>query len=77
MKAEQQARAMLDRMGVDDVDGFTSGDLVELANLIAKHADMLMTINRDGGVTAQMIGAGCTWGAGDKFLCYKLKGEEA
>ncbi len=32
---EQQARDMLDRMGVPDARGYTSGDLVELANLIA------------------------------------------
>ena len=33
--AEQRARDMLDRMGVPDAQSYTSGDLVELANLIA------------------------------------------
>jgi hypothetical protein len=35
MTAEQKARDMLDRMGVDDAQSFSAGDLVELANLIA------------------------------------------
>ena len=35
MTAEQKARDMLDRIGVYNVDRFTSGDLAELANLIA------------------------------------------
>lgn len=33
--AEQQARDMLERCGVEDAQCFTSGDLVELANLVA------------------------------------------
>jgi len=33
--AEQQARDLLDRMGVPDAQSFSAGDLVELANLIA------------------------------------------
>lgn len=33
--AEQAARALLDRMGVPNVQAYSSGDLVELANLIA------------------------------------------
>lgn len=33
--AEQEARDMLERMGVEDAQLFTAGDLVELANLIA------------------------------------------
>jgi hypothetical protein len=35
MTAEQEARDMLERMGVADAQEFTAGDLVELANLIA------------------------------------------
>lgn len=35
LSAEQQARDMLERCGVDDAQTFSSGDLVELANLIA------------------------------------------
>ncbi len=38
--AEQQARDMLDRLGVEDAQTYSSGDLVELANLIAE-VDML------------------------------------
>ena len=34
MTAEQQARDMLERMGVDGAQSFTAGDLVELANLL-------------------------------------------
>ena len=33
--AEQQARDMLERMGVPEAQNYTAGDLVELANLIA------------------------------------------
>jgi hypothetical protein len=33
--AEQQARDMLERMGVPDAQSYSAGDLVELANLIA------------------------------------------
>jgi uncharacterized protein (DUF1800 family) len=33
--AEQQARDMLERMGIGEAQSFTSGDVVELANLIA------------------------------------------
>ena len=33
--ADQQARDMLERMSVEDAQSFTTGDLVELANLIA------------------------------------------
>ncbi len=35
MTAEQQARDLLDRMGVDDAQSYSAGELVELANLIA------------------------------------------
>lgn len=33
---EQQARELLERIGVDGVEKYTSGDLVELANLIGE-----------------------------------------
>ncbi|MCK6433380.1 MAG: hypothetical protein HUU30_17630 [Burkholderiaceae bacterium] len=36
MTAEQQARDMLERMGVEGAQNFSAGDLVELANLIAE-----------------------------------------
>jgi len=35
MTAEQKARDMLERIGVEGAQRFTAGDLVELANLIA------------------------------------------
>lgn len=35
MTAEQKAREMLERMGVEDAQDFSAGDLVELANLIS------------------------------------------
>lgn len=34
---EQQARDLLDRMEVDGAQNFSSGELVELANLISEH----------------------------------------
>lgn len=34
--AEQQARDLLERLDVEDAQSFSSGDLVELANLIAE-----------------------------------------
>lgn len=36
MTPEQEARDMLERMGVEGAQDFTAGDLVELANLIAE-----------------------------------------
>jgi hypothetical protein len=37
--AEQQARDLLERMGVEDAQAFSAGDLGELANLIADRTD--------------------------------------
>lgn len=37
MTAEQKARNMLKRLGVEEAQSFSAGDLVELANLIADH----------------------------------------
>jgi hypothetical protein len=34
--AEQQARDLLERIGVSDAHSYATGDLVELANLIAE-----------------------------------------
>lgn len=34
--AEQQARDLLERCGVEEAQSFSAGDLVELANLIAE-----------------------------------------
>lgn len=38
--AEQQARDMLERMGIENAQSFTAGQLVELANLIADRASI-------------------------------------
>lgn len=38
ISAEQQARDMLERMGIENAQSFTAGQLVELANLIAARA---------------------------------------
>lgn len=40
MTAEQQARDMLERIGIEDAQSFSAGDLVELANLISGTAPM-------------------------------------
>lgn len=45
--AEQAARDLLERLGVKDAQSYTSGDLVELANLIP--AAYLAKIGRVGG----------------------------
>ncbi len=37
MTAEQKARDMLERMGVEGAQSFSAGELVELASLIADH----------------------------------------
>lgn len=36
MTAEQRARDLLERCGVEDAQSFTAGDVVELANLLAE-----------------------------------------
>jgi len=36
--AEQESRDLLERIGIEDAQSFTAGDLVELANLIAFYA---------------------------------------
>jgi hypothetical protein len=39
---EQEARNMLERMGVENAQTFTAGELVELANLIAENRQLLI-----------------------------------
>jgi len=46
MTAEQQARDMLERMGVEDAQSFSTGDLVELANLIAERDYLLKMVDQ-------------------------------
>ncbi len=47
--AEQQARDMLDRMGIDGAQSFSSGELVELANLL-NFSQLLTKKNAELGV---------------------------
>ena len=44
--AEQQARDLLERCGVDDAQSFTAGDVIELANLIAENSQLHSVIER-------------------------------
>ena len=44
MSAEQKARDMLERMGVDGAQNFSAGELVELASLIAANDSKLSAI---------------------------------
>lgn len=41
---EQKARDMLERMGIDRAQSFTSGDVVELANMIAVHDQLVAAL---------------------------------
>ena len=56
MSAEQQARDMLARMGVEGAQEFSAGDLTEIANLIAgsmpapmSDRELCALIEREGG----------------------------
>lgn len=44
--AEQQARDLLERLGVEDAQSFSAGDVVELANLIADAEHLRVLIRR-------------------------------
>ena len=44
--AEQQARDLLERMGYDDAQSLTAGDVVELANIIAENSQLKMRLSR-------------------------------
>ena len=48
--AEQKARDMLERMGVENAQEFSAGDLVELANLIAA-SDAAVAAERERNAT--------------------------
>jgi len=41
---EQKARDLLERMGYEDAQSLTAGDVVELANLIASHDQLVKMI---------------------------------
>ncbi len=55
MTAEQEARDMLDRMGVEDAQAFTAGDLVELANLITEVGKLCAAVAADRGLQQQQV----------------------
>lgn len=46
MTAEQQARDMLERIGVEDAQRFSAGALVELANLISARDGAAAVVTR-------------------------------
>jgi hypothetical protein len=48
VSAEQEARDMLERMGVEDAESFTAGDLVELANLLAAVGEIRRSVEDEG-----------------------------
>lgn len=67
--AEQLARNMLERMGIEDAQSFTAGQLVELANLIAERArpqgpTVVMEPQEAARAGAPMDFANPQWGQG-------------
>lgn len=58
--AEQKARDMLERMGVEGAQRFSAGDLVELANLISERDHLAAVIDTigtaDGGLALYPVG---------------------
>lgn len=48
--AEQKARDILERMGIENAQEFSSGTLVELANLIAEIEELRCKIEQFEGV---------------------------
>jgi hypothetical protein len=48
MTAEQKARELLERIGVENAKAFSSGELVELANLIAERDHLVDVIDYIG-----------------------------
>jgi hypothetical protein len=45
MTAEQKARDLLERMGDENAQGYSAGDIVELANLIAERDHLLKVLD--------------------------------
>lgn len=45
---EQEARDIMERMGIENAQQFTAGDVVELANLIADHRRLQRAIHLIG-----------------------------
>ena len=62
--AEQAARDMLERMGVEDAQDFTAGDVVELANLIAEQRPRKPrpTPDESRRLVEALETAACEWG---------------
>ena len=44
MTPEQEARNILERMGIENAQSFTAGDVVEIANLIAEIENLKVTL---------------------------------
>lgn len=66
MTAEQQARDLLERMGVDGAQQMTAGDVVELANLIEQRDHLARTLKRalddfDDPRTLSVGDMSCDW----------------
>ena len=53
--AEQQARDLLERMGIEDAQSFSSGDLVELANLIVQNSQWKFIVKQIIGGEAKYL----------------------
>jgi hypothetical protein len=52
---EQAARNMLERMGIDDAQSMTSGDVVELANLITAYEQAKGALADIAGMSSREI----------------------
>ncbi len=71
---EQKARDILERIGIDDAQGYSSGDVVELANLINEHDRMLLFLkfasqNSNTFIANDPLGVRSSWlKMVDKFI---------
>lgn len=77
MSVEQQARDLLERMGFEDAQGLTAGDVVELANLLSKAnrlPTMVLEVTPDFGATLS-FNTECNLQPGDRFDCFLRRGE--
>jgi hypothetical protein len=63
LTAEQQARDMLERMGVSEAQIYTAGDLVELANLIAERDQLATALRLLRNAVRAQNRAGTSWPA--------------
>jgi hypothetical protein len=54
MTAEQQARDLLERVGVQEAQSFSSGDVLEIANLIAERQALLTALRVMVGIYVEL-----------------------